>query len=298
MESRLSYWRKYLPTAKQVLAAVVASQLLVAVPVRANDGNSNDGKTTSPIKHVIIIIGENRSFDHVYATYVPKKGQTVDNLLSKGIVNADGTPGPNYALSAQYSAVNSGEPFSIAPGGKAAYASVPAPLTGGPEFASADAPPFLSLKVATTAETGLFPTYDFDLLTGATGLPGKTPDNRINDISTLGGGVFQLTPGVRYDDYAASPVHRFYQMWQQLDCDATKASKTNPQRLPSGLVSLGRDVDRRRQTTGTRSLQASTTRPPAKARRRWRSTTCRTAMLLTSSTLQTPTRSATTFTSR
>ncbi len=149
MESRLSYWRKYLPTAKQVLAAVVASQLLVAVPVRANDGNSKDGKTTSPIKHVIIIIGENRSFDHVYATYVPKKGQTVDNLLSKGIVNADGTPGPNYALSAQSSAVNSGGPFSIAPGSKAVYDPIPAPLTDGtPEFAKAAAPlPFFRSRL-------------------------------------------------------------------------------------------------------------------------------------------------------
>ena len=81
MESRLSHWRKYLPTTKQVLAAVVASQLLIAAPVRANDGNSKDGKTTSPIKHVIIIIGENRSFDHVFATYVPKKGQTVGSEL-------------------------------------------------------------------------------------------------------------------------------------------------------------------------------------------------------------------------
>src|SRR5580692_8964303 len=227
MESRSSHWRKYLPTAKQVLAAVVASQLLVAVPARANDGNSNDGKTTSPIKHVIIIIGENRSFDHVFATYVPKPGQTVDNLLSKGIVNADGTPGKNYALSAQNSAVDSGGPFSINPGGKAAYPSIPLPLAGGPEFATANAAPFLSLAVATTAETGLFPTYDFDLLTGATGLKGGTTDNRIDNINNLGGGAFQLSPGVRYDDYSASPVHRFYQMWQQLDCDATKATATN-----------------------------------------------------------------------
>ena len=29
-------------------------------------------KTASPIKHVIIIVGENRSFDHLYATYTPK----------------------------------------------------------------------------------------------------------------------------------------------------------------------------------------------------------------------------------
>ena len=53
--------------------------------------------TVTPIKHVIVIIGENRSFDHVFATYQPvNSGETVLNLLSKGIVNADGTPGPNY----------------------------------------------------------------------------------------------------------------------------------------------------------------------------------------------------------
>ena len=34
----------------------------------------NDAKTTTPIKHVIVIIGENRSFDHVFATYNPGNG--------------------------------------------------------------------------------------------------------------------------------------------------------------------------------------------------------------------------------
>ena len=35
--------------------------------------------------------GENRSFDHVFGTYVPRVGQTVWNLASLGIVNPDGT---------------------------------------------------------------------------------------------------------------------------------------------------------------------------------------------------------------
>ena len=30
------------------------------------------GETTTPIEHVVIIIGENRSFDHLFATYVPR----------------------------------------------------------------------------------------------------------------------------------------------------------------------------------------------------------------------------------
>jgi phospholipase C len=230
MHSRLSTWRAYLPTMKQVLATFVVAQLLVATPVRAQtDTGSGDSKTTSPIKHVIIIIGENRSFDHVFATYVPKKGQTVSNLLSKGIINADGTAGPNYSLSAQFSAVNTGGPFSISPGSKTVYTNIPTPAAGGAEFASdTDPAPFVTLDIATAAEQDLFPTYNMDLLTGATGLAGGTVDTRIDNVSSLGAGSFQLTPGVSYDDYAASPVHRFYQMWQEEDCDATKASASNP----------------------------------------------------------------------
>ena len=59
--------------------------------------NGRGGATATPIKHVIIIIGENRSFDHVFATYKPKTGQTVWNLLSERIVKDDGSPGPNYS---------------------------------------------------------------------------------------------------------------------------------------------------------------------------------------------------------
>ena len=58
--------------------------------------------TESPIKHVLILIAENRSFDHTFGTYKPKNGQTISNLLSKGVVNADGTSGPNFALAAQF----------------------------------------------------------------------------------------------------------------------------------------------------------------------------------------------------
>ena len=49
----------------------------------SNSQPSRDDDTATPIKHVIVIIGENRSFDHVFATYVPKKGEKVWNLLSR-----------------------------------------------------------------------------------------------------------------------------------------------------------------------------------------------------------------------
>src|SRR5277367_2671603 len=105
--------------------------------------------TASPIKHVIVIIGENRSFDHVFATYQPKNGQTVSNLLSKGIVNADGTPGPNYSLTAQYQALDK-DTFSISPRGKKPYANIPGPGTGGAPTSASDTnpAPFATLAVA------------------------------------------------------------------------------------------------------------------------------------------------------
>src|ERR1700679_3924229 len=60
--------------------------------------------TTTPIQHVIVIIGENHSFDNIFATYQPKSGQSIWNLLSEGIVNADGTPGPNFVYAQQNAA--------------------------------------------------------------------------------------------------------------------------------------------------------------------------------------------------
>jgi len=50
----------------------------------AGQGDGRGGETRTPIKHVIVIIGENRSFDHVFATYQPKPGESVWNLLSEG----------------------------------------------------------------------------------------------------------------------------------------------------------------------------------------------------------------------
>ena len=82
---------------------------------------TNDGYTVSPIKHVIVIIGENRSFDHVYATYKPASGEKVNNLLSEGIINADGTPGPNFSLATTYSAVNKAGSFSYQSGGTSQF---------------------------------------------------------------------------------------------------------------------------------------------------------------------------------
>jgi phospholipase C len=180
--------------------------------------------TRTPIKHAIIIIGENRTFDHVFATYKPKHHQRISNLLSQGIVNEDGTPGPHFDRALQRTAVDSAaDGYKINPGSKSPYAKLPAPLTGGPTNAN-----FSDLATAKAVQAGLPDSYYQFLLTGGTGLPSKVVDTRISNVNNLPPGPFQLTPGVPYDAYAASPVHRFYQMWQQLDCSARDASFWNP----------------------------------------------------------------------
>ena len=40
---------------------------------------------------MIVLIGENRTFDHTFGTYLPRGDQTIANLVSMGIVNRDGT---------------------------------------------------------------------------------------------------------------------------------------------------------------------------------------------------------------
>jgi phospholipase C len=214
----------------------IGASLAGAAPKKAAAGDAN---TASPIKHVIIIIGENRTFDHIFATYQPKPGETVNNLLSEGIVTDKGAPGVNFALANQSSAVSSGAAFELSPmTSKALYSVLPAPLNGGPTNVCTDNG-ICNLGDATSSEDGLSKhpiNYSAFLMTGGTGLTGKVPDSRITGVSssapysTLMPGPFQLTNTtlLPYDSYAASPVHRFYQMWQQEDCDASHITTANP----------------------------------------------------------------------
>ena len=178
----------------------------------------------TPIKHVIVIIGENRTFDHVFATYTPKSGETVNNLLSEGIVNADGTPGANFALAAQSTASDtSADGFQISPRDNTPYSTLPPVLAGG--YSSA---PFSSVAAAKAVENGLPDDYYVYLTAGGTGLAHGAVDTRIPNATSLPNGPFQLTSAtLPYDSYSNSPVHRFYQMWQQLDCSSANISAQN-----------------------------------------------------------------------
>ena len=189
--------------------------------------------TETPIKHVIVVMGENRSFDEVFGTYVPQHGQSIDNLLSKGIVLPSGAPGPNFGAARQFTA--GPEPsFYIGVAGvqKTAYAVLPAPtLNGAPAAQSATSPPF-NLPPAQLA--AIEPSLEQDdlalLTTGATGAGATSgPDPRIANGAALPNGPFQLTgPHLPYDAYTGDTTHRFYQMWQQSDCSLLNATRHNP----------------------------------------------------------------------
>ena len=210
----------------------MAINTLAPLAAAAGQSASKDGKTTTPIKHVIVIIGENRTFDHLFATYKPvNRRESVLNLLSEGIIKANGKPGPNYASATQFQAQDTSV-YQLSPSGKLQYTTLLPPLASGGYEQTINGKtvegqaPFLTIKEAKKIENGLPPDYYKYLTTGAIdpAILGK-PDTRIKydgkDVGNLPPGPYQLTPGVGYDDYAESPVHRFYQMWQQLDCSAT-----------------------------------------------------------------------------
>ncbi len=213
------------------------------------DGNDAAGgvKTATPIKHLIVLIGENRTFDNIYATYEPRHGQAVANLLSAGIVRPDGTPGPNFGRSRQFQ-IN--QPFPAkyfidagATAGRTAYQQSP----GTPNFPppntsfAPSAPggldqgqaPFSAALVPDAELPIIEPSLEAEdlglLRTGATGLPQFSTDTRVANAVNLPNGSFEITgPTLPYDSFTGDMVHRLFHMWQQSDCNVHNATPANP----------------------------------------------------------------------
>ena len=237
------------------LASLAMLQFTIAAPfadAAAQPQSSADAATTSPIKHVIVIIGENRSFDHVFATYVPKSGDSINNLLSEGIIkldaNKNAVPGPNFSKAQQLSATDTDSFLLDPPKQEFPNNVLPAPLVGGPSspngyFGGTTPCPTLpslnAVQCAEVSETGLPAGHYYALASGGTNETKYTPDERIDNVTSLPAGPFQLTNGSTfpYDAYAASPVHRFYQMWQQLNCTLKNATPDNPSGCSGKLFS-------------------------------------------------------------
>ncbi len=172
-----------------MLGAQIASPLAYADKKKQNDTSS----TTTPIKHLIVLIGENRTFDHTFAIYQPKDGQSVSNLLSRGIVDANGSPGVNSGLAKQ-DLVNTPLPptYFISSNNKTAYSPLPTPeLSGAPnkQMPLGPSAPFDNTVSDTELQT-LEPTLEISdlglLRTGATGAAGKTGlDSRVTNATNL-----------------------------------------------------------------------------------------------------------------
>jgi phospholipase C len=196
-------------------------------------------RTESPIKHVIILIGENRGTDHTFGVYKPKgRGQTISNILMKGIVNEDGSPGPNFAQAQQFQVAPQPAFYIGAPkNAKTLYGNrgqMPQPNTAGaPSAQGVSGAPFLPAVVA--AASAIDPSPDFGpltdtiLTTGFTSLPANSLDTRVPDAGILPNGPYVLQGlNLSDDDYTGDTTHRFFQAWQQADCSIANATRANP----------------------------------------------------------------------
>ncbi len=133
----------------------------------------------TPIQHVIVIIGENHSFDQVFATYTPATaGQTVSNLLDQR----------------QQPAVQFSRHCSLCRAVSAARRSAPA--HDGRHRAARQIHRYAGPERDDAAERAV---------------PG-----------------FQQHVVPVRNSYRPSPVHRFYQLWQQTDCSVAHATAANP----------------------------------------------------------------------
>jgi len=93
------------------------------------DSIPTGGNTRSPIRHLIVVVGENRSFDNVFGTYVPSNPtQTVWNLLSQDIVQINGNIGTNFEAAAQQEATDT-MTYELSPTQTGHFQYLPQPST-------------------------------------------------------------------------------------------------------------------------------------------------------------------------
>ena len=139
-ELNCGLWRRLLRG-----AVILATSIGILAPFGVvADLSGGSQTTTTPIKHVIVVIGENRSLDHVYGTYRPRNGNSILNFLSEGIVAQDGSPGPRFVQARQFwTSPQTSYFISVAAKQKLPYKTLPVPTLGGaPNKAGITSPPF------------------------------------------------------------------------------------------------------------------------------------------------------------
>ena len=63
--------------------AITVFQFSLGGPLAGSLQAQEKKHTRSPIKHVIVLIGENRSFDHLFAAYVPNSHDSVSSAWTR-----------------------------------------------------------------------------------------------------------------------------------------------------------------------------------------------------------------------
>jgi phospholipase C len=95
-------------TGKKFLAAL-ASSTIIASGVATSSLAENDAKTTTPITHLVIIFGENRSFDNYFATYPSAQNEELPLFYPQ-----EDTPSVNGLTSALLTSnLNLANPFRL-----------------------------------------------------------------------------------------------------------------------------------------------------------------------------------------
>lgn len=158
---------------------IIATGLGLATALTGGAVGAQESETRTPVKHLIIVVGENISFDNLFGTWEPKSGAKVHNLLSERIVNRDGTPGAEFEKAIQRRA-QVRDAYAVTPQITGTYGELPQPGT-----------------------------------TSAKNQPRYVGDKRFPEL--LPNGPFQITKHTEYTAYVGDPVHRFFQMWQQFD---------------------------------------------------------------------------------
>src|SRR5581483_4662714 len=109
-----------------LLIAVVGSYAEPSLAQSPSPGKTRHRATATPIEHLIVIVGENQSFDSLFATYTSPGGASVRNLLSQRIINSDGAPGPRFTVAAQNKALPQTS-YTLNPPRADPYSTLPQP---------------------------------------------------------------------------------------------------------------------------------------------------------------------------
>ncbi len=188
--------------------ALTVFQFSLGGPLAGSLQAQENTHTRTPIKHVIVLIGENRTFD-------PAQFQAVAPFKTKFFISLDKDE-------------------------KAPYQTLPSPSLNFAPTATIF-PPGTPLNFLEAIESSLEAADENLLTTGAASQFPQTfvqpdPDTRVQNFNALPNGPFPLKgKNLPYDSYTGDTTHRLFEMWQQSDCNIKNATRHNPSGCLSDL---------------------------------------------------------------